>query len=350
MEKPLRKGWTTGASAAAAAKAAWSALLSGCFPERAEIVLPQGQTPSFALSRAGLGEGWAEAGVIKDAGDDPDVTHGAEIVVRVQRAAPGAGLSFHAGPGVGRVTLPGLPLAVGEPAINPGPRRQIAANMENLGVALDARVTISIPGGERLALQTMNARLGIVEGLSILGTTGVVIPYSCAAWIHAIQSGVDVARALGLGHLAGCTGKTSEEAVQRLHGLNPQSMIDMGGFAGGLLKYLRRHPVPRLTIGGGFAKLSKLAAGHLDLHSQAATIDKDRLALLLAEAGAPAKTVLAAKEAGSAALIQKIGEPWRLAELVAARSREAVMACLSGHCAVDVVVVDRQGTIIGHAG
>ena len=139
-------------------------------------------------------------------------------------------------------------------------------------------ITISIPGGEALAHETWNPRLGIVGGLSILGTTGIVIPYSCAAWIHSIHRGVDVARAAGLDHIAASTGSTSEQAVQALYGLSETALIDMGDFVGGMLKYLRRHPVARVTLGGGFGKLSKLANGHTDLHSRRSRVDTAWLA------------------------------------------------------------------------
>src|SRR2546429_5486419 len=132
----------------------------------------------------------------------------------------------------------------------------------------------------------MNARLGILGGLSVLGTTGIVVPYSCSSWIHAIQRGIDVARAAGFAHIAAATGSTSERAVQRLYGLADTALIDMGDFVGGTLKYLRRHPVPRLTIAGGFAKLAKLAAGHLDLHSARSRVDVAWLAGMLGELGA----------------------------------------------------------------
>ena len=163
----------------------------------------------------------ARAGIVKDAGDDPDVTHGATIVAEVAWAAPGSGVSFAAGEGVGTVTRPGLPLAVGEPAINPAPRAMIREALTDLAEANgapppDVTVTVAIPGGERLAEKTMNARLGIVGGLSILGTTGIVVPYSCASWMHSIHRGIDVARAAGLDHIAAATGTTSERAVQRL--------------------------------------------------------------------------------------------------------------------------------------
>src|SRR5207302_4514656 len=193
------------------------------------------------------------------------------------------GIGFRAGEGVGTVTLPGLALAVGEPAINPAPRAMIADTLIDLAEANgalspDLVVTISIPGGEALAERTMNARLGIVGGLSILGTTGIVVPYSCSSWIHAIHRGIDVARAAGLDHIAAATGATSERAVQALYALPEHALIDMGDFAGGTLKYLRRHPVPRLTLAGGFAKMAKLAQGHLDLHSSRSRVDTAALA------------------------------------------------------------------------
>ncbi len=349
MDKPLRKGWTTGACAAAAARAAWTALQGGGFPDPVTIVLPKDVTATLALARHEHGADWARAAIIKDAGDDPDVTHGAEIVVTVERAATGSGLSFHAGAGVGTVTLPGLRLPVGEPAINPGPRAQIAANMEAVHAPVDARVTIAIPGGEALAVRTMNARLGIMGGLSILGTTGVVLPYSCAAWIHSIHRGVDVARALGLAHVAGATGRTSEDAARKLHGLEEQALIDMGDFVGPLLKYLRRHPVARLTIAGGFGKLAKLAAGELDLHSKSSSVDIAFLARLLAQLGAAAPLIERASACTSAAQVLELAGGVALADAVARSARATVLAALAGDVAVDVAVFDRNGTLIGHA-
>jgi cobalamin biosynthesis protein CbiD len=240
----LRRGWTTGACAAAAARAAGQALLSGGFPDPVTIRLPRGEQPSFALVLKKIGNGTARAGVVKDAGDDPDVTHGALVIAEVAHGAAGSGITFHAGAGVGRVTLPGLPLAVGEPAINPGPRAMIrqalADAAESCGTALpDLAVTIAIPGGEALAQKTLNGRLGIVGGLSVLGTTGIVIPYSCSSWIHSIHRGIDVARAAGRAHIAAATGATSEAAVRRLYGLPEIALIDMGDFVGGMLKFLR---------------------------------------------------------------------------------------------------------------
>jgi len=354
---PLRRGWTTGACAAAAARAAFTGLLSGRFPDPVSIRLPRGATASFPLALAELGQGRARAGVLKDAGDDPDVTHGALVVAEIAWAAPGSGIGFAAGEGVGTVTRAGLSLAVGEPAINPAPRAMISDTLreaaeEDGAAPPDVTVTIAIPGGERLAEKTMNARLGIKGGLSILGTTGIVVPYSCSSWIHSIRRGIDVARAAGLDHIAGSTGATSERAVQRLYDLPDHALIDMGDFVGGMLKYLRGHPVARLTIAGGFAKLAKLAAGHLDLHSARSRVDTAALGAMLAALGADSAAVDAAGAAGGAAEILALagnkGEA--LARLVAARSREVALATLSGKTAVEVAIVDREGCFLARVG
>ncbi|MGH6894105.1 MAG: cobalt-precorrin-5B (C(1))-methyltransferase CbiD, partial [Dongiaceae bacterium] len=179
-EGPLRRGWTTGACATAATKAAFTALLTGQFPDPVEILLPKGERPSFALAKRARGKNWAMAGIIKDAGDDPDVTHLAMIVSKVRPLPSRSGVRFKAGEGVGIVTKAGLPVEVGEPAINPVPRRLMAEVVEEVALAHgaepDVEIEISVPGGEELAKQTWNPRLGILGGISILGTTGIVHP------------------------------------------------------------------------------------------------------------------------------------------------------------------------------
>ncbi|MGH6943060.1 MAG: cobalt-precorrin-5B (C(1))-methyltransferase, partial [Geminicoccaceae bacterium] len=300
----MRRGWTTGACAAAATKAAYLGLLTGRFPDPVAIRLPRGERPSFGLVEATSGQGQATAAVLKDAGDDPDVTHGAVIRSSVCRGEPESGVMFIAGDGVGVVTRPGLQVPVGEPAINPAPRqliRELIADIaRDQGDSGDLEVTLSIPGGEVLAQRTANGRLGIVGGLSILGTTGIVVPYSCSSWIHSIHRGIDVARAAGLSHVAAATGRTSERAVRELYHLPEVALIDMGDFVGGTLKYLRRHPIARVTLAGGFAKVAKIAAGHLDLHSSRSTLDLPALAALLAERGAGDALLHTARDASSA--------------------------------------------------
>ena len=340
MPTALRRGWTTGACATAATTAAYAALRTGMFPDPVTIDLPGGKRPAFALAVERLEQEAATAGVVKDAGDDPDVTHGALVLATVRHGPSGSGVEFRAGPGVGTVTLPGLPVPVGEPAINPVPRRMMR---EAVGDA-DVIVEISVEGGEELARRTWNPRLGIEGGLSILGTTGVVVPYSCSAWIASIRQGIDVAVAAGHEHVVAATGDTSERAARERYPLPDSAVLDMGDFAGATLKYLARHPIPRLTLAGGFAKLSKLAAGYLDLHSGRSQVDLDRLA---AVAGLPAlaqaNTAMHALE-----LARQAGVP--LADRVAADARDVALGVLGGApVAVEVLVVNRAGEIVGEA-
>jgi cobalt-precorrin-5B (C1)-methyltransferase len=352
----LRKGWTTGTCAAVAAAAAYEALLCGAFPESVKVALPRGRAATLPIASHWCDGESATSGVIKDAGDDPDVTHGAEIRATVALAPAGCGVVFRAGPGVGTVTLPGLPLPVGEPAINPAPRAMIraavAAIAERHGAGGDVVVvTISIPGGEALAAKTLNGRLGIIDGLSILGTTGIVVPFSCAAWIHSIHRGIDVARAAGLSHIAAATGSTSEAAVKRLYELPEAALIDMGDFVGGTLKYLRRHPVSRLTIAGGFGKLAKLAQGHLFLHSSRSRVDMAALTGLLATL-APGKDVSAeAARANTAAQVLAVARAGGLplADAVAAGARLVAARALGRETGLEVVVFDRSGALVGRA-
>ncbi|MEM9047383.1 MAG: cobalt-precorrin-5B (C(1))-methyltransferase [Pseudomonadota bacterium] len=342
---PLRTGFTTGACATAAAAAAAGALLTGVWQDPVSIFLPRGQRVRFALSGRDTGPGWARAAIVKDAGDDPDVTHGATIQVTLRRAAPGTGVVFFAGAGVGTVTRPGLPIPPGAPAINPVPRRMIVealgAVADAAGCASDFEVEIAIPGGAEIAKRTWNPRLGIEGGLSILGTTGIVRPFSCAAWIASIHRGIDVARAAGLAHVAGSTGATSEAAAQARFGLPDHGLLDMGDFAGGMLKYLRTHPVARLTIAGGFAKLTKLAQGALDLHSARSKVD---FAALAERAGQPR---IARANTAAQALAQ--AGP-ALAREIATDARQTALRALAGAAvAVDILVVARDGTPLAQA-
>ena len=353
---PLRRGWTTGACAAAATRAACELLATGQTPATVEIELPGGRRVSFAVAMSEAGAGRATAGIVKDAGDDPDVTHGAMVVSSLTSGVPGQGVTFRAGPGVGTVTRPGLPIAPGEPAINPVPREMIRTAVRDaarhFGGSDDLIVTISIPGGEALALKTLNARLGIVGGLSVLGTTGIVVPYSCAAWLDSIHRGIDVARAMGLTHIAGSTGSTSEQAVQRLHALPGTALIEMGDFVGGMLKYLKRHPVPRLTIAGGFAKMTKLGQGLLDLHSKRGEVDLQWLAELLAAAGGSAELYAATRTANTAQQVLELarGANIALGDLVADAALATVVKALgASNVAVDIAIFDRQGTLVGRA-
>ena len=346
--KPLKRGWTTGACAAAGARAAAELLLTGTCPAVVAIPLPGGTRPSFAVAQEASGAGWAEAGIVKDAGDDPDVTHGALVVTRVAHGALGAGLRFAAGAGVGTITRPGLPLPPGEPAINPGPRAMIAAALREAGAPDDLTVTVSIPDGRELAARTLNGRLGIVGGLSILGTSGIVIPFSCAAWIDTIHRGIDVARASGVTHVVGATGTNSEAAARVLYDLPEAALIEMGDFVGGMLKYLRRHCVPRVTIAGGFAKMTKLGQGLMDLHSKRGTVDLTWLAARVVEAGGGPELAARVTACNTAAEVLAVTREAGLdvAARVAEVARDKAAAALAGSgIALDVAIFERDGRL-----
>ncbi len=355
----LRRGWTTGACATAAAVAAYRHWQDGSAPAAVTVALPKGLTPSFAVAGEGIdGQGRPWAGIVKDGGDDPDVTHGAFVWAAVAAGPAGSGVTFHAGTGVGTATLAGLPISPGEPAINPRPRAMIADNLARTaaetGGPADIAVTVGISDGEALAQHTWNPRLGITGGLSVLGTTGVVVPYSCSAWIDSIHRGVDVAREQGYRHVLAATGASSEAAVAALYPDRPQTaIIDMGDFAGGLFKYLRRYPVPAITVAGGFAKLAKLGQGYRDLHSGRSQVDQGRLATWLAELGADRATQGAAAEAPSAGAVLAQAREAGLAlgdRVAAAAQAEAEAMAGEAGPQIEVVVTDRGGTVVGRAG
>ncbi|MEM8775947.1 MAG: cobalt-precorrin-5B (C(1))-methyltransferase [Pseudomonadota bacterium] len=338
-DKPLRRGWTTGACATAATRAALMGLWGEGRPDKVRITLPGGERPAFELAHWERGSNWVEAGIIKDAGDDPDVTHGALVKARVSRSD--GGVTFQAGEGIGEVTMPGLPIPPGEPAINPVPRQMMRETVTEMAKRLDQNpdvtIEISIPGGKEIAQKTWNPRLGIKGGLSILGTTGIVRPFSCAAWIASIHRGIDVARKARLPHVAGCTGATSEKTVQSLYGLPDHAMLDMGDFAGGLLKYLAKHPIPRITIGGGIGKMTKLAQGARDLHSARSRVDFDTLAKALEKPSVSSMNT-------ALQVYEETGE--KMADWVAEHSQITVRRMLPDTIACNTVVIDREGNII----
>ncbi|MEP0944157.1 MAG: cobalt-precorrin-5B (C(1))-methyltransferase [Rhizobiaceae bacterium] len=355
-DSELRRGWTTGACATAATKAALTALITGEFPDPVEITLPKGETPAFPLCYEAVNDSGAFAGIVKDAGDDPDVTHGATIISHVVPLPEGSGVVFKAGRGVGTVTKEGLPIPPDEAAINPVPRqmmRDVVAEIcaEHM-LPPDLQITISVPGGEELALQTWNPRLGIVGGISILGTTGVVHPFSCSAWIHSIHRGIDVARAAQFERVIGATGSTSEKTAQDIYNLPETALLDMGDFAGGLLKYLRNHPLPHITIAGGFAKLTKMAQGALDLHSGRSQVDFQFLttqieSLLEEDLNQDLKEqILNANTAAHVLAMTReleIDLPRKIAQLA---QEAAVKVLREAPVEVEIIVVDRSGEVL----
>jgi cobalt-precorrin-5B (C1)-methyltransferase len=354
----LRTGFTTGACAAAAAKAATRALLTQS--PQAEVTLDlveAGVRPTFRVARCAFGPGWATCSVVKDAGDDPDVTHGAEICATVRwRGDPGIRLA--GGAGVGTVTRPGLGLPVGEPAINPVPRAQILrAVEEEAGGALAQRglhVEIWVPRGEELARRTLNPRLGIVGGISILGTTGIVHPYSTAAYRASVLQGIDVAAANGCRHVVLSTGGKSEAFARELFPALPEmAFVEMGEFTGAALDRCRQAGVGRVTLAGMIGKLSKIAQGHFQTHVAGNRVDTRFLAALAAEEGAPPPVQAEILAANTARHVQEIALARGVGGLfrrICQRVCERAAARVQGALEVEAVMFDFEGRVLGRAG
>ncbi|RTR37597.1 cobalt-precorrin-5B (C(1))-methyltransferase [Shewanella canadensis] len=282
----LRKGYTTGACATAAALGALTRIFDPASAAEVSILLPIGERAKFGLLHHQAGDVCATAGVIKDAGDDPDCTHGAEIVATVC-VSHSPGVRFFAGPGVATITLPGLELGVGEPAINPVPRRMIESHLIPLlchhGFS-GADVTISVPGGEALAKQTIGERLGLKGGISILGTRGTVHPYSTSAYAASVRQGVQVAAKQNLSQMVLTTGSRTEKQAMIIHsGLPQTSFIQAGDFIGVGLRASAKYAMNRVELVVMIGKLCKLACGTMMTHVTGRQVDFERLGGLLTE-------------------------------------------------------------------
>ena len=277
---PLRSGFTTGACATAASKAALLALLGKPVEETVEVLFPDGETLSLPVTDVAPGS----AAVVKDAGDDPDVTNGSTIVATVAFSDK-PGIHYLQGAGVGRVTLPGLGIPVGGPAINRVPRQMMEQNLSALfDGGLD--VTISVPGGRDLAQRTFNPKLGIMDGISIIGTSGIVRPFSNEAFVDAIRREIEVAVATGVDRLVINSGAKSEASLKRrFPDLPPQAFVHYGNFIGETLKIAADLNIRKVAMGIMVGKAVKLAEGHLDTHSKSVVMNKDFLKELASEAG-----------------------------------------------------------------
>jgi cobalt-precorrin-5B (C1)-methyltransferase len=344
--KGLRTGWTTGTCASAAAKAATVWLDSGAPPEIVEVGLPDGKRVTFPVADVDPARPYRCA-VVKDAGDDPDVTHGAHLTAHVVWGeADSTETELRGGDGVGTITLPGLGLPVGAPAINPVPARMIRAAVAEV-TDRPVVVTISVPGGEEMAARTSNARLGIAGGISILGTTGIVRPFSTAAWRASVVQQVDVAAAQGERHIVLSTGGRTDAAAQRLiPDLPPVCFVEVGDFTGNALRRAAAAGVERVTFVGMAGKVTKLAAGVLMTHYRRSKVDVELLAEVAALTGAPESVVAAATQTATARHFAEAcvaaGFLAPLAEL-AGRAADACARHVHGALAVNVIVVDFEG-------
>ena len=332
-KKSLKYGYTTGACAAAAAKGAAQMLRDRELIDRVELILPGGELAEFRLHGQTLGENTASCYVVKYAGDDPDVTNGAEVhaTVAVNAADCGKGeVAISGGTGIGRVTKPGLAVAVGEWAINPVPRKMIRLAIHEVFaircVPAVINVAISIPNGEELALKTLNARLGIVGGLSILGTTGIVKPISVKAWTDTIDAAIDVALACGSETVVLSTGRTSEMVAENHFGfgkgMREEAFIMMGDHAGYAIAACARKGVRRLVVAGQFAKLLKIACGHGQTHVSSSALDLKVLVAWLDLDPRASRLAPLAKQANTARhVLEASGNAPELISLVCGRVR-----------------------------
>jgi cobalt-precorrin-5B (C1)-methyltransferase len=346
--KGLRTGWTTGTCASAAAKAATLWLVEGQPPADVDVALPSGRRVRFPVIDVDPTRPHRCA-VVKDAGDDPDVTHGAHLTAQVEWQEPPTepGVELAAGAGVGTVTLPGLGLPVGAPAINPVPRRMITQAVREV-TDRPVRVTVSVPGGEAMAAKTSNDRLGIVGGISILGTTGIVKPFSTASYRASVVQQVDVAAAQGQRHLVLATGSRSDRAAQRLLAeLPPVCFVEVGDFTGiALRRAAAAGTVEQVTWVGMAGKIAKLAAGVLMTHYRRSKVDGELLAEVATVTGAPAAVVDAATATATARHFAEVCLAHDCREPLAELCRRAARACqahVDGALAVEVVMVDFEG-------
>ena len=356
----MRTGYTTGACAAAAARAATLALLTGEPVSEITIRLPIGQDATFQIERCEINGRDAVpsaiCSVIKDGGDDPDVTSGAEIRAKVWESGGSDGeVVLHGGEGVGTVTKPGTGIPVGDPSITRVPRRLITQSVQEVGGGKSFIVEISVPDGEEIAKKTDNPRLGIVDGISILGTTGVVQPFSTAAWRASVNVSIDVAAANDLSQMVITTGTQSENFAKRWLGLEDMAYVNVGIFTGAALKRCVQRGIPRATLVGMVGKFSKIAMGYFVTHVAGNKVDPVFLASLAAECGASEEVQAEMRDAASGRHFQEIALEHGVMpvfDLMCERVCDAAGAYLGDRAdelIVDAICFDFEGGILGKA-
>ncbi|WP_071460702.1 cobalt-precorrin-5B (C(1))-methyltransferase [Bacillus massilinigeriensis] len=353
-DKKLRPGFTTGACAAAATKAALTALITREEQLEATILLPVGSFATFSMEECIVGENSAKAGTIKDAGDDPDATHKALICSEVFWNGE-EGITLDGGIGVGRVTKPGLPVAVGEAAINPVPRKMImdAADgvLKQFQIEKGIKIIISVPDGEEIAKKTLNGRLGILGGISILGTRGTVIPFSTSAYKASIVSAINVAKLAGCEHVVITTGGRSEKyAMLQYPSLKEEAFIEMGDFVGFTLKQCKRAGMKKVSAVGMMGKFSKFAQGVMMVHSKSAPVDFEFLAEIALSAGCSSSTAEEIRQANTASQVGEIMAmfPAFFEKLCESCCRSGMQE-VNGGIAIETSLYTLKGTLLGKA-
>ena len=353
---PLRHGYTTGACATACAQAALTALIRGQAVEETTIWIPAGQWVTFRLHDVRIGESAAQAATIKDGGDDPDATHGATIIATVSWS-DGMGVEIDGGIGVGRVTKPGLPIPVGMAAINPVPRQMIRSAVESLlaqsGIERGVKVVISVPDGEEIAKRTMNARLGILGGISILGTRGIVVPFSTSSYKASIAYAMNVARAQGIRVIVLTTGGRSEKYAMRMFPELPQeAFVEMGDFVGFAARQAKRAGMEEIRFVGMPGKFSKVAQGVMMVHAKSAPVDFGFLAGMARRAGGSedlAQQIAGANTASQAADLAREAGCGAFFENLARMCCEQVLEHAGGGVGIATHLTTLDGEYLGGA-
>ncbi|WP_338450758.1 cobalt-precorrin-5B (C(1))-methyltransferase [Niallia oryzisoli] len=352
----MRQGYTTGACSTAATKAALIALITGESQEEATIHLPVGRDATFTMEKCEIGELAVSAETIKDAGDDPDATHKARIVSTVSWI-DSPGIILDGGIGVGRVTKPGLPVPVGEAAINPVPRKMLLTvvqeTLQEFKINRGVKVVISVPDGEEIAKKTLNGRLGIVGGISILGTRGIVVPFSSSAYMASIAEAVSVAKACGCEHLVLTTGGRSEKfAMQQFPELPEEAFIEMGDFVGFSLKQCKKQGIQKVSLVGMMGKFSKLAQGAMMVHSKGSSVDFGFLAEIARLSGANEELF---REVAMANTASQVGELMAEANHHVFFNKLSEACCyqslkhIKGGIEIDTTIYTLKGQLLGRA-
>ena len=352
----LRTGYTTGSSATAAAKAALLAILDQQNVSGVDILLPKGSSISIPINSCTYGSDYARCSVVKDGGDDPDVTHGAEIIVDLSLTGMAGMIDIDGGEGIGIVTKPGLGLEIDKPAINPVPKRMIIQNLQDVGRQIldrhGIRVVISVPKGAELGPKTDNPRIGIKGGISILGTSGIVIPFSTASYAASIRQNLDVALAMGNDTVVLTTGGRSEEMARKIVNLPDHCFIQMGDFSGYTIQQCGRKGIKKAYVVGFIGKLAKMAAGVKQTHVKGSKVNMGFLAGLAEQSGADAATIREIRRANTARHVSEIVQNSNTGgffDLICVHTYRHMRRHCNDLVPIEVVLFDFDGSILARS-
>ena len=352
-KKDLKTGYTTGSSATAAAKAALSSIINQKKIEKIEITLPKGGTIDIPINSCKFDSKNAICSVIKDGGDDPDVTHGAEIIVNLSFTNKINHIDIDGSVGVGIVTKPGLGLEINKPAINPVPKKMIVNNLREIGeeilIKKGIKVLISVPKGKELGPKTDNPRIGIQNGISILGTSGIVIPFSTASYAASIRQNLDVAKAMGDNTIVLTTGGRSEDFARKIIDLPEHCFVQMGDFSGYAMQQCAKKNMEKTYVVGFIGKLAKMAAGVKQTHVKGSKVDLNFLAELARKSNAEKEIINSIKKANTARHVSEIIQQNKVKgffELICLETLEHMKKYSNNKIPIEIILFDFDGRVL----